>query len=110
MKLAEYLRSSVVQMEKGNRNISLIEVSILTESLGFSVDTFLSNAYEMPSDIAILAEPEVRSDLIKEMENEKSHLRFKSSYAGIPQIKYLPGRIPLKATKQGEPIDYELVF
>ena len=85
--------------------------------------------------------------LIKEMENEKSLLRFKSSYTGIPHVKYLPGIVanlklisaaekelidrvidqysdwsasrlstysredmPLKATKQGESIDYELVF
>ncbi|MCP4309955.1 MAG: SocA family protein [Bacteroidetes bacterium] len=30
--------------------------------------------------------------VIKEMEDEKKLLRFKSSYAGVPHIKYLPGK------------------
>jgi transcriptional regulator with XRE-family HTH domain len=160
-------RPSVVQMEKGNRNISLLEMNILSETLGFSIDNFLTASYEAPSEIAIVAEPEVESGiaamrdstpvlkkgkletvllhittqcgakpnmdvalllnllyfcdfnhyelheeqltgllytkqsfgpspeqalkLIKEMEDEKKLLRYKSSYANVPHIKYLPG-------------------
>lgn len=82
--------------------------------------------------------PALALNLIKELENEKKLLSFKSSYAGVPHIKYFPGAIanlklisaieqysdwpanrlnsyaredmPWKATKPGEAIDYELVF
>ena len=160
-------RSSVVQLEKGNRNISLSEVYALSEELRFSIDNFLTGAYEVSNDIALVAEPEIESDVatmrdstpvlikgkletvllhitnhcgakpnmdvnlllnllyfcdfnyyelyeeqltglrytkqtfgpspeqaigvIKEMEDEKRLLRFKSSFAGVPHIKYLPG-------------------
>lgn len=162
-------RSSVVQMEKGNRNISLIEMNKLSETLGFSIDSFIRGDYKIPSDLSIVAEPEIDSDiaavrdsipglkkgkletlllyitsqcgaktnmdvnlllsllyfcdfnfyeiheeqltgllykkesfgpsptlalsLINELENEKKLLSFKSSYAGVPHIKYFPGAI-----------------
>ena len=37
-------RSAVVQIEKGNRNISIIELLTLSQSLGFSIDKFLTRS------------------------------------------------------------------
>ena len=216
-------RSSVVQMEKGNRQISVVELVLLSESFGFSIDKFLSSNYKEPSGFAVVEEPEIESEItkmrdskpvlkrakletvllyitgqcgakpnmderllmyllyfcdfnhyeiheeqltgalytkqtfgpspehvpgiIKEMEKAKILQRFKSSCSGKPCIKYLPGisadlmkisaaekevidrvveqfsgwpasalcdysreDMPVRATKQGEPIAYELVF
>ena len=47
--LAKYLgisRSSVAQMELGNRNITINEMMVLSEILGFSLDKFLSKDYK----------------------------------------------------------------
>ena len=47
--LAKFLkisRSSVAQMELGNRNISVPELIQLSEALGFSLDKFLSKDYK----------------------------------------------------------------
>jgi len=216
-------RSSVVQMEKGNRQVSAIELSLLSEALSFSVDEFLSTAYEVPIAMAIAEEPEFDSEttvirdsvpklnrikletvilyitskcgaqprmdvnllynllylcdfnhyelceeqltgllytkqtfgplpehineILKEMEQKEKLQKFKAVYNGVPLIKYLPGvhpnlmklsaaekevidrvleqfshwpaaalnaycreEMPWKATKQGEAIEYELVF
>ncbi len=56
-------RSSVVQIEKGNRQISAIELGMLSEALGFSVDRFLSTKYESSSSMNIAEEPDVETDL-----------------------------------------------
>jgi len=56
-------RSSIVQMEKGKRNLSLIEAKKLSEALGFSVDSFISNTYQISSDLTLVEEPEIKSDM-----------------------------------------------
>lgn len=56
-------RSSVVQMEKGNRNISIMELLTLSETLGFSVDKFLTSSYEQDSEILIVREPEIEAEI-----------------------------------------------
>jgi transcriptional regulator with XRE-family HTH domain len=51
--LAKYLdipRSSVAQMELGNRNVSVIELIRLSEVLGFSLDKFLSKEFKSEKD------------------------------------------------------------
>ncbi len=222
-RMLQISRSSVVQIEKGNRQISAIELSMLSEALGFSADEFLSAEYEASTTMSIVEEPDVETDLdvmrdsvpklkrvkletvilyitgrcgalprmdvnllinllylcdfnhyelheeqltgllytkqtygpspenitgiLKEMEKDGKLQRFKGNYKGIPLIKYLPGvhpnlmnlsaaekevidrvleqfshwpasalnaytrdEMPLKATKQGEVISYELAF
>lgn len=52
--LAKFLdipRSSVAQIELGNRNVSLIELIRLSEVLGFSLDRFLAKEYKAEGDI-----------------------------------------------------------
>jgi transcriptional regulator with XRE-family HTH domain len=56
-------RSSVVQIEKGNRQISVLELGMLSEALGFSVDRFLSTKYESSGPMNIVEEPDVETDL-----------------------------------------------
>lgn len=56
-------RPSVVQIEKGNRQISAIELSMLSEALGFSADDFLSSDYEVATAITIIEEPNVETDI-----------------------------------------------
>ncbi len=210
-------------MEKGNRQITAIELRTIAETFGFPIDSFLMNNYEPASGVAFVEEPEIESDIdtmrvsvprlqrarletvllyltgqcgakpnmeinmltyllyfcdfnhyeiheeqltdllytrqsigpssaqlngmIKEMVDENKILRIKSNCSGKPCIKYLPavsanlmkisaaakevidhviyqfsdwpaqalcdfsaGDMPLRATKQGEPIEYELVF
>jgi len=62
-KMLHISRSSVVQMEKGNRQISIIELASLSEKLGFSVDQLLTGGYEQPSTIEIAEEPELDTEL-----------------------------------------------
>ncbi|MCK5067540.1 MAG: helix-turn-helix domain-containing protein [Bacteroidales bacterium] len=222
-RMLQISRSSVVQIEKGNRQISAIELSMLSEALGFSADEFLSAEYETSTTMAVVEEPELETEMdvmrdsvpklkrakletvilyitgkcgalprmdvnllinllylcdfnhyelheeqltgllytkqafgpspenisgiLKEMEKAGKLQRFKSSYKGIPLIKYLPSihanlmkldaaekevidrvleqfshwpanalnaytreEMPLRATKQGEEISYELTF
>ncbi len=222
-KILRIPRSSVVQMEKGNRQISVIELVSLSETLGFSIDRFLASNYEFTSGTVVSEEPEIELDvdiirdsnpvlkrakletvllyisgqcgakpnmeinllltllyfcdfnfyetheeqltgllytkqpfgpfpeqihrIIREMEAEEKLTRFKGRYSGKPLIKYLPlvnanlmtisaaekqvidrvleqfsdwpasalavhsmEDMPLRATRQGEPIDYELAF
>lgn len=222
-RMLQISRSSVVQIEKGNRQISAIELSVLSEALNFSVDEFLSAEYTSSTTMAIAEEPELEvemdvmrdsvpklkrakletvilyitskcgalprmdvnllinllylcdfnhyelneeqltgllytkqafgpspeniTEILNEMEKEGKLQRFKGKYQGIPLMKYLPGihanlknlgaaekevidrvleqfshwpanaliayireEMPLKATKQGEAIDYELAF
>ena len=54
-------RSAVVQIEKGNRNISIIELLTLSEALGFSIDKFLTSSYELALDSLIVHEPVIES-------------------------------------------------
>lgn len=168
--ILEIPRSSMVKIEKGTRGISLLELSTLSESLGFSIDKFLTSNYEPNSGKQMVQEPEIEAEIetertsvpvlkrskleaillyitgkcgalpnmdinlllnllyfcdynfyevhevqlsgllytkqsygpssdqllqiIKEMEAADRLLRFKSSYSGKPQIKYLPGDHP----------------
>ena len=222
-RMLQISRSSVVQIEKGNRQISAIELRMLSEALSFSLDEFHSAAYEASITMPIVEEPELETEMdvvrnsvpklkrtkletvilyitgkcgalprmdvnllinllylcdfnhfelneeqltgllytkqafgpspenitgiLKEMEKEGKLQRFKGNYKGIPLIKYLPGvhpnlmklgaaekevidrvleqfshwpanalnaytseEMPLRATKQGDAIDYELAF
>lgn len=57
--LAKFLkipRSSVAQMELGNRNVSVIELIKLSETLGFSLDRFLAKEYKAEKEVKIVAE------------------------------------------------------
>ena len=49
-------RSSVAQIELGNRNVSVTELIKLSELLGFSMDKFLSADYEMNRKVKILSD------------------------------------------------------
>lgn len=62
-RILQVSRSSVVQIEKGNRQISALELSRLSESLGFSVDEFLSAEYEASTKMAIVEESGIETDL-----------------------------------------------
>jgi transcriptional regulator with XRE-family HTH domain len=58
--LARFLaipRSSVAQMELGNRNVSVTELITLSEVLGFSVDKFLSADYKVEVETNKIEEP-----------------------------------------------------
>ncbi len=65
--LARFLkipRSSVAQIELGNRNVSVIELIKLSEALGFSLDKFLAKEYKVVEKIDIVAEAApVRKDV-----------------------------------------------
>ncbi len=50
-------RSSIAQMELGNRNVSVIELIKLSEALGFSYDQFLANEYKTDKLVKIVSEP-----------------------------------------------------
>jgi transcriptional regulator with XRE-family HTH domain len=56
-------RSAVVQIEKGNRNISIIELLTLSQALGFSIDKFLTSSYEQPIDNLVVHEPAIESEV-----------------------------------------------
>jgi transcriptional regulator with XRE-family HTH domain len=45
-KFLEIPRSSVAQMELGNRNVSVIELIKLSDALGFSLDKLLAKEYK----------------------------------------------------------------
>lgn len=49
-------RSSIAQIEKGNRNISVIELIKLSEVLGFSLDHFLAKEFKLESGIETIRE------------------------------------------------------
>jgi transcriptional regulator with XRE-family HTH domain len=56
--LAKFLnipRSSVAQMELGNRNVSVIELIKLSDALGFSLDKFLAEEYKAEKEIEAVA-------------------------------------------------------
>lgn len=65
--LARFLnipRSSVAQMESGNRNVSVMELIRLSEVLGFSLDKFLAKEYKSKTVVEIVAEPDpVKQDM-----------------------------------------------
>ena len=44
-------RSSMAQIEAGNRNVSVFEMIKLSETLGFSMDKFLAKDYKMMEDL-----------------------------------------------------------
>ncbi len=57
-------RSSVTQMELGNRNITVIELMKLAEVLGFSIDRFLSSDYQAKMEVELWedSEPAVKNE------------------------------------------------
>jgi transcriptional regulator with XRE-family HTH domain len=73
--LAKFLkipRSSIAQIELGNRNISIIELIKLSEVLGFSLDKFLSDDFKVKEEI----------EVIKEAVPKKQEIRI-----SIPKLK-----------------------
>ena len=63
-KFLEIPRSSVAQIESGNRNISVIELIKLSEVLGFSLDKFLAKEYKVVEKVEIVEEAApVRQDI-----------------------------------------------
>ena len=65
--LAKFLkipRSSIAQIELGNRNVSVIEIIKLSEVLNFSLDKFLAKEYEAVEEVeaAVEAAP-VKQDI-----------------------------------------------
>lgn len=57
--LAKFLkipRSSVAQIELGNRNVSVIELMKLSEALGFSLDRFLAKEYKAAKEVETLVD------------------------------------------------------
>jgi len=57
--LAKFLkipRSSVAQIELGNRNVSVIELIRLSEALGFSLDRFLAKEYKVVKEDGAVTE------------------------------------------------------
>ena len=66
--LAKFLqipRSSVAQMELGNRGISVLELIRLSEMLGFSMDKFLAEKYKAEDTLQLNPEEEQVSDSIR---------------------------------------------
>lgn len=63
-KMLQVSRSSVVQMEKGKRQISVIELALLSDFLGFSMDHFLTQSYELPSESLVTEEPEIEMEKV----------------------------------------------
>ena len=61
-KMLQISRSSVVQIEKGKRQISVIELTILSNLLGFSMDQFLKGSYESASETVVAEEPEIETE------------------------------------------------
>lgn len=76
-RLLDLPRSSVAQLELGNRNVSVIELIKLSETLGFSLDKFLSIEYTTATETEAVEEkvsakeeirisiPELRRDKLK---------------------------------------------
>lgn len=69
-KFLEIPRSSVAQMELGNRSISVLELVRLSETLGFSLDKFLANGYAAEIEIISVVEmtpqiPDIRVSVPK---------------------------------------------
>lgn len=58
-------RSSVAQIELGNRHVSIIELIKLSDYLGFSLDQFLSSEYEVVNDLLKVSEPEVELERMR---------------------------------------------
>ncbi len=65
-KMLQVSRSSVVQIEKGNRQISVIELTLLSDFLGFSMDQFLTESYGIPSDTLVVEEPEIEKVVMRD--------------------------------------------
>ena len=66
--LAKFLqipRSSVAQMELGNRGISVLELIRLSEMLGFSMDKFLAEKYKAEDTLQLNPEEEQVSDSMR---------------------------------------------
>ncbi|MCG8412186.1 MAG: helix-turn-helix domain-containing protein, partial [Bacteroidales bacterium] len=52
-------RSACAQIELGNRNISVIELKMLSEVFNFSIDYFLSDDYNLETMIQLMSNPEM---------------------------------------------------
>ena len=61
-------RSSVAQIENGNRQVSFIELATLSESIRFSLDNFLSDEYESAEDMLTVSEPEIETKKLSSSE------------------------------------------
>jgi transcriptional regulator with XRE-family HTH domain len=58
-RLLELSRSSVTQIELGNRSVSVIEFIELSKVLGFSLDRFLAKEYTVSDGLHLVEEPAV---------------------------------------------------
>ena len=80
--LAKYLdipRSSIAQIELGNRNLSVIELIRLSEVLGFSLDQFLASEYEISEKIiSEVNEPVVVTQYTRDSEPKLNISKFRN--------------------------------
>jgi len=58
-------RSSVAQIELGNRHISILELVKLSDYLGFSIEQFLTREYEAVNNLLMVSEPEVELERMR---------------------------------------------
>jgi len=58
-------RSSVAQIELGNRSVTVIELMKLSEALSFSIDKFLSKEYKIPEEAVLAEETAVEYKVIR---------------------------------------------
>jgi transcriptional regulator with XRE-family HTH domain len=96
-------RSSVAQIELGNRSIDILELQKLAEILGFSIDDFMSKNFLLHEDL------EVQSDDIQ----EKEDTRISVPSLHVPKFKnillYILERCAGKPNV-GETVLYKLLY
>ena len=79
--LARFLeipRSSVAQVELGNRNVSVIELMKLSEVLGFSLDKFLAKGYRIAKEVNVIAEEDTAYQEVRVSVPEFRMVKFKN--------------------------------
>lgn len=116
-------RSSLAQIELGNRSVNAIEIQDLAMILGFSLDEFMSKDFA-PSDTTEFKPQSKKLTAGERISVPKLQLsKFKNvllyileKCAGKPNVgetvlsNYSHKDMPWLATKEGEEINYELAF
>ena len=96
-------RSSVAQIELGNRNITVIELIKLSEILGFSIDKFLAKEYKIVEEL----------DTVSEAVPEKQYIRISVPKLNLTKfiniILYILERCAGKPNV-GETVLYKLLY
>ena len=105
-KILQIPRSSVVQMEKGNRQISAVELALLSESIGFSIDRFLGSNYEVSSGFAVVEEPEIESEITRMRDSKPVLKRAKLETV----LLYITGQCGAKPNMDVNLLMYLLYF